>query len=199
MPRPGNRPLQQATQTGRPTRPLVKQLACGNDSLKTPNRTQVFSWASMNAPLFLLAFLTRLLGYAWGLGQMHHEPRPRLLLVPLEPEQVGVCQFVIRLHLSVSQLCSIDQNYQQIRPAPAPTTTTYPLLVCLVDGVQRILYRDTLHVPRRQVDAEREVEVNLLDRGGGEELLEDAGVLNRRGRRVYLPVDDLDVSQGPQN
>lgn len=40
----------------------------------------------------------------------------------------------------------------------------HPLLEGLVDGIQGVLDRDTLHVPCRHLESEGEVQVNLLDR-----------------------------------
>ena len=47
--------------------------------------------------LFLLAFLTLRLGRGRVLGEVHHEPRPRLLLVPLESSEVGLIELIIGL------------------------------------------------------------------------------------------------------
>lgn len=66
-------------------------------------------------------------------------------------------------------------------------TWTYPLLECLVDGIHGILDGDALHVPRSDFQAQREVQVNLLDWWRGQELLEDFLVVNGVGRRVDLP------------
>ena len=46
------------------------------------------------------------------------------------------------------------------------------LLELLVNGVQRIFDGNTLQVPRCYLQAEGEVQVNLLDRRSGEHLLQ---------------------------
>ena len=65
---------------------------------------------------------------------------------------------------------------------------THPLLVRLVDGIHCILDGHALHVPRRHLHPQREVQVNLLDRGGRQQLLEDGRLVDGAGRRVDLPV-----------
>jgi len=49
---------------------------------------------------------------------------------------------------------------------------SYPLLVCLVDRIQCILDRHALEVPRRYLEPQREVQVDLLNWGCCEQLLE---------------------------
>ena len=139
----------------------------------------------MAALLLLLALLPRLHGHRRVLRQVHLEPRPRLLLVPLEPEQVGFRQLVIRLR-RVSRHALKLKTTNRLHPSHR-ARATYSLLVRLVHRVQRILYRDPLHVPHGQVDSQREVEVDFLDGRRGEVRLEDGGVLDRRGRDVELP------------
>ena len=63
----------------------------------------------------------------------------------------------------------------------------YLLLELLVNGIERILDRDTLHVPRSDFEAEWEVKVDLLDGRFGEHLLQDRRVLDGACGGVDLP------------
>lgn len=58
----------------------------------------------------------------------------------------------------------------------------------LVDCVQRILYRDALHVAGRDLQAQGEVQVDLLDRGVDEVEFEDVLVFDGGWGGVELPV-----------
>ena len=57
---------------------------------------------------------------------------------------------------------------------------SYLLLELFVDGIQSVLDGYTLQVPRRNLQAQREVQVDLLDRRCGEELLQYFFVIQRR-------------------
>ena len=64
---------------------------------------------------------------------------------------------------------------------------TYPLLILLVDRIQCVLDGNALEVPCRDLKAEGEVEVNLLDGGCREEFLESIPLLRCCRRCVDLP------------
>lgn len=55
---------------------------------------------------------------------------------------------------------------------------TYLLLELLVDGIQSVLYRDSLHVTRCDFQPGGPYEVDLLDHGFGERLLEQVLVFD---------------------
>lgn len=57
-----------------------------------------------------------------------------------------------------------------------------------MDGIHGVLDSDTAEVPCRHFHAQREVQVDPLDRGLGEVQLEDVLVLNRVRGSVDLPV-----------
>lgn len=63
----------------------------------------------------------------------------------------------------------------------AAKRTTYPLLELLVNGIQRVLDGDTLHVSRADLKAEREVESDLLDLGYAQGQGQECWVLDSRG------------------
>jgi hypothetical protein len=64
---------------------------------------------------------------------------------------------------------------------------TYFLLELLMYGIECIFNRHTFQVPCRDLQAQREVQIDLLDRGGREQLLEEIFVLNTCRRGVEFP------------
>lgn len=77
-----------------------------------------------------------------------------------------------------------------------PGRCTDPLLVRLVYRIKCVLDGDALEVPRRHLDPERELEVDLLDRRRREQLLQDVLVIHAARRRVDLPVAGHDCQPG---
>ena len=67
------------------------------------------------------------------------------------------------------------------------TATTYPSPIVLVDGVEGILNCHPLHVFRCDLDAEREMEVDLVNRRRSQEHAQDGWVVNLGRRGVDLP------------
>lgn len=65
--------------------------------------------------------------------------------------------------------------------------TTDTLLVLLVDSIHGILDSYTFQVSRRDFQAQREVEVNLLEGRVGQVNLQQLWLLDRVGRGIDLP------------
>lgn len=100
---------------------------------------------------------------------VHDQPCPGLVLVPLEASEVGVLKFII-------SLCGVS-----VLAATTLRSETDLLLELFVDGIQGILDGDTLQIPGGDLQAQGEVQVNLLDWGVDELEFEDVLVLNGVG------------------
>lgn len=101
---------------------------------------------------------------------VHDQACPAFVLVPLEASEEGFFQFVIRLGPGVRE--NLDDDAWRVRD------DAYLLLVLLVDGIERVLDGDALQIPGGDLQAQGEVQVNLLDRRLDEVEFQDVLVLN---------------------
>lgn len=130
----------------------------------------------------LLTFLGLLLGLRCAfLLAVHDETGPGFFLVPLEAGENGGLELIVGL--VVAEGVSFRGRKGRVEK------DTYLLAELLVDSVQRVLDGDAAQVPRRHLQAEREVQVDLLDRRLGEHQLEEGllGLVDGQGGFVDAP------------
>lgn len=130
----------------------------------------------------LLLLLLRGRGCAFFL-LVHDEARVALFGVPLEAGEDGQVELVVSL--------GVGQSDRTKELGWCWRLETYLLLELLVDGVQRILDGHALEVSRSDLEAQREVQVDLADQRKAERLLEDILVFESSRGGVQLPVREV--------